>query len=126
MIWSAVLVGVALVSLSAAAPARHHHAPARAGKSVPVRAVTVPVSVTVQISMFAFTPKVLTIAPGTTVTWTNVDEEPHTATAVGGAFHSTALDTHDKYSFTFSKVGDYAYFCRLHPQMTGKIIVRPK
>jgi plastocyanin len=126
MIRSAALAAMALVSLSEAAPARHHRTLVRAGKSVPARALTVPVTVTVQISMFAFAPRVLSIAPGTTVTWTNVDEEPHTVTAVGGAFHSTALDTHDKYSFIFSKVGDYAYFCRLHPQMTGRVVVRAK
>ncbi|MES2056483.1 MAG: cupredoxin family copper-binding protein [Pseudomonadota bacterium] len=78
----------------------------------------------VSIKGFAFSPQVLTVAPGTTVTWTNVDEDPHTVTANDRSFHSAALDTDDKYSFTFTKLGDYAYFCSLHPHMTGKIVVK--
>jgi plastocyanin len=76
------------------------------------------------IKMFAFTPQVLTVTPGTTVIWTNTDEDPHTVTANDKSFHSAALDTDDKYSFTFTKPGEYAYFCSLHPHMTGKVIVK--
>lgn len=79
---------------------------------------------TVSIKMFAFTPQVLTVAPGTTVTWSNADEDPHTVTANDKSFHSAALDTDDKYSFTFTRPGDYAYFCSLHPHMTGRVIVK--
>ena len=78
----------------------------------------------VSIKMFAFTPQVLTVTPGTTVTWTNADEDPHTVTANDRSFHSAALDTDDKFSFTFTKAGEYPYFCSLHPHMTGKIIVK--
>lgn len=78
----------------------------------------------VAIRMFAFTPQVLTITPGTTVTWTNADEDPHTVIANDKSFHSAALDTDDKYSYTFTKPGEFAYFCSLHPHMTGKIIVK--
>lgn len=78
----------------------------------------------VSIKMFAFSPQVLTVTPGTTVTWTNSDEDPHTVTANDKSFHSAALDTDDKYSFTFTRPGEYAYFCSLHPHMTGKIIVK--
>src|SRR4051794_14025425 len=80
---------------------------------------------TVQIRNFAFAPALLTVAPGTTITWTNADEDPHTVTATGKAFHSAALDTGGHYSFTFTRAGEYAYFCSLHPHMTGKIIVKP-
>jgi plastocyanin len=79
---------------------------------------------TVAIQNFAFAPQVLTVTAGTTVTWTNSDEDPHTVTATDKSFHSAALDTGGKYSFTFAKPGEYAYFCSLHPHMTGKIIVR--
>ena len=79
---------------------------------------------TVSIKGFAFVPQVITVAPGTTVVWTNADEDPHTVVANDKSFHSAALDTDDKYSFTFTKAGDYAYFCSLHPHMTGKIVVR--
>src|SRR3954466_14654828 len=79
----------------------------------------------VQIHNFAFAPAVLNVAPGTTVTWNNADEDPHTVTATGKAFHSAALDTGGKFSFTFTRPGEFAYFCSLHPHMMGKIVVRP-
>jgi len=78
----------------------------------------------VQIKGFAFVPATLTIAPGTTVTWTNADEDPHSVVANDKSFRSAALDTDDHYSFTFAKPGDYGYFCSLHPHMTGRIIVK--
>jgi plastocyanin len=78
----------------------------------------------VLIRVFAFTPQVLTVAPGTTVTWTNADEDPHTVTASDKSFHSAALDAGDRFSFTFTKPGIFPYFCSLHPQMTGKVIVK--
>ena len=77
----------------------------------------------VQIRNFAFAPAMLTVQAGTTVMWTNSDEDPHTVTATGKAFHSAALDTGGRYSFTFTRPGDYAYFCSLHPHMTGRIVV---
>ena len=89
-----------------------------AASAVPARTQTV------SIKMFAFSPQVLTVTPGTTVTWTNADEDPHTVTANDKSFHSAALDTDDKYSFTFTRPGDYAYFCSLHPHMTGRVIVK--
>jgi plastocyanin len=78
----------------------------------------------VAIRNFAFTPQILTVHPGTTVTWTNTDEEPHTVTSTTKAFGSGALDTGGTYRFTFTKAGEYAYYCALHPHMTGKIIVK--
>lgn len=79
----------------------------------------------IQIRNFAFVPAVLTVAPGTTVTWVNADEDPHSVVAVDKGFRSGALDTDDKYSFTFTRPGDYAYFCSLHPHMTARIVVKP-
>jgi plastocyanin len=81
-------------------------------------------SPTVTIRMFAFTPQVLTVAPGTTVTWTNADDDPHTVTANDKSFHSAALDTNGTFRVTFTKPGDFAYFCSLHPHMTGRIVVK--
>ena len=83
-----------------------------------------PAAVQVTIRNFAFMPATITIKPGTTVTWTNVDDDPHTATANDKSFHSPALDTDEKFSFTFTKPGDFAYFCALHPHMKGRVIVR--
>ncbi len=79
---------------------------------------------TVAIKNFAFVPQVITVTPGTTVTWTNTDDDPHTITANDKSFRSAALDTDGKYSFTFTKPGEFAYFCSLHPHMTAKIIVK--
>lgn len=78
----------------------------------------------VSIDNFTFAPAELTVAPGTTVSWTNADDIPHTVTASDRSFKSKPLDTNDRFDFTFTKPGDYAYFCSLHPHMTGKIIVK--
>jgi len=78
----------------------------------------------VAIQNFAFAPQVIVVAPGTTVTWTNSDDDPHTVTATDKSFHSAAMDTDESYSFTFTRPGEYAYFCSLHPHMTGKVIVK--
>lgn len=80
-------------------------------------------TVAVKISDFAFDPPVLTVAPGTTVTWTNEDETPHSVVQDDKAFRSGALDTDDSYSFTFAAPGVYRYYCSLHPHMTGTITV---
>jgi plastocyanin len=78
----------------------------------------------VKIDNFIFSPATLTVAPGTTVTWTNDDDIPHTVTAKDKAFRSKPLDTGDRFSFTFATLGEYAYFCSLHPHMVGKVIVK--
>jgi plastocyanin len=80
----------------------------------------------VKIDNFNFAPVPLTVAVGTTVTWTNLDDIPHTVVSSEDpkTFKSEALDTNDKFSFTFSKPGTYSYFCSLHPKMTGKVIVQ--
>ena len=73
---------------------------------------------------YKFDPDTLTVPAGTTVTWVNHDEVPHTIASSDKRFTSSgALDTGDKYSYTFTTPGSYAYFCTLHPFMTGKIVV---
>lgn len=83
-----------------------------------------PPAAAVQIANFTFKAQVLTVKPGTTVTWTNADDIPHTVTSTTGAFRSKVLDTGDKFSFTFAKAGQFGYFCSLHPHMTGTIVVK--
>ena len=80
----------------------------------------------VKIDNFSFGPAALTVAAGTTVTWTNRDDIPHTVVSTEDpkAFKSKVLDTDEKFSFTFSKAGTYLYFCSIHPKMTGKVIVQ--
>ncbi len=79
----------------------------------------------VQIDNFAFSPPSLTVKAGTTVTWRNKDDIPHTVASSTRVFKSKALDTDDSYSFTFNEPGSYQYFCSLHPHMTAKIVVEP-
>ena len=83
-----------------------------------------PPAASVSIGNFTFKAQVLTVKPGTTVTWTNADDIPHTVTSTGGAFKSKVLDSGDKFSFTFAKPGQFGYFCSLHPHMTGTVIVK--
>jgi len=78
----------------------------------------------VKIDNFSFGPGTLTVPVGTTVTWTNRDDIPHTVVSTEGAFKSKVLDTDEKFAYTFSKAGTYPYFCSIHPKMTGKVIVQ--
>jgi plastocyanin len=78
----------------------------------------------VSIANFSFTPAAITVAAGSTVTWTNADDVPHRIASSDGAFTaSPALDTGDRYAFRFTRAGRYEYFCSLHPKMTGAITV---
>ena len=78
----------------------------------------------VKIDNFSFGPQTLTIAAGTTVTWTNRDDIPHTVVSNDGAFKSKVLDTDERFSYTFTKAGTYPYFCSIHPKMTAKVVVQ--
>jgi len=78
--------------------------------------------VSVKIDNFTFGPQRLSVKLGDTVVWTNEDDIPHTVVSIS-RFRSAALDTGDKFSFTFTKAGTYEYFCGLHPQMQGTIVV---
>ena len=78
--------------------------------------------VAVKISNFTFNPPQVTVKAGTTVTWTNEDDIPHTIVSPPG-IRSKPLDSEDKFSFTFTTPGTYKYFCSLHPHMTGTIVV---
>jgi plastocyanin len=83
-----------------------------------------PAAVAVEITKFAFTPKEITVAPGTKITWTNHDETPHTVTSNDKSFASKGLDTDDKFEHTFASEGDFSYICTVHPFMTGVVHVR--
>jgi len=82
-----------------------------------------PAAAAVKIDNFSFGPGALTVSVGTTVTWSNRDDIPHTVVSTDGAFKSKVLDTDDQFSFTFTKAGTYPYFCSIHPKMTGKVVV---
>jgi plastocyanin len=83
-----------------------------------------PAAVEVKIDNFSFAPVEISVSAGTTVTWTNRDDIPHTVVSTDKVFKSKVLDTDDKYSYTFSKPGTYPYFCSVHPKMTGTVVVK--
>jgi amicyanin len=101
---SFVVAGVASVFLLAATPVQAADATA------------------VKIANFTFGPQELKVKVGTTVTWINEDDIPHTVVSPTN-FRSKALDTNDTFSFTFTTPGTYKYFCSLHPHMTGTVVV---
>jgi|SRR5579862_6081101 len=78
----------------------------------------------VKIDNFTFGPGTITVAAGTTVTWTNRDDIPHTVVSTDQVFKSKVLDTGEQFSSTFSKPGVFSYFCSVHPKMTGKVVVQ--
>jgi plastocyanin len=78
----------------------------------------------VGIKDFKFAPSPLTVPVGTTVMWTNHDEEPHTITSAAGAFGSAGLSNEETFTQTFTRPGTYAYFCALHPHMKATVVVR--
>lgn len=94
-------------------------APATSAGTAPVAANTV------RIKNFAFVPASVTVKVGTTVTWTNTDQEAHTVTAKNGAFTSPALNSGSTYHYTFTKPGTYSYLCTIHPFMTATVVVTP-
>jgi len=108
----AVIVPVVLAAVLMLVPTRATSADA---KSSPTE---------VSVDNFTFGPDTLTVAANSTVTWINKDDVPHTIASNDGLFKSKALDTDDKYSYTFTKPGTYSYFCSIHPKMVGKIVVQ--
>jgi plastocyanin len=106
-----LMIVVALVSTgSGAVEANAQQAPAK--------------NVEITIDNFSFAPGTFTVAVGTTVTWINHDDIPHTVVSTDGVFKSKVMDTDEKFSYTFTKAGSYPYFCSVHPKMTGTIVAQ--
>jgi plastocyanin len=83
-----------------------------------------PVTAAVKIDNFSFEPQTLTVTVGTTVTWTNRDDIPHTSVSTEGVWKSKVMDTDEAFSYTFTKAGTFPYFCSIHPKMTGNVVVQ--
>ena len=79
----------------------------------------------VTIDDFAFGPGMIKVKRGTTVTWTNKDDDAHTVVSAADPrlWKSGALDTDDHFSFTFNDPGTYKYICSIHPRMQGTVVV---
>ena len=122
--WSvAVLIAIAsaMILVSTASQAQHEN-----GSGKPVGTATgTDAGPQVMIDNFVYSPVPLTVKVGTTVTWINHDDIPHTVDSTQGKFKSAALDTDEKFEFHFTEAGEYPFYCRVHPKMTGKIIVQP-
>jgi len=73
---------------------------------------------------FTFVPMALTVNSGSTVTWANMDDEPHNVVSDTGLFRSGAIDTNESFSFKFDKPGTYHFTCSIHPRMVGTIVVQ--
>lgn len=81
----------------------------------------------VAVKEFAFTPAATTVKVGTTVTWTNQDQDAHTVTSTGsaGPLRSPTLQTGQSYRYTFTTPGTFDYLCTIHPFMTATVTVTP-
>ncbi len=108
-LWGAIIASLLLVGL-----AIQHRTP------------TVAQAQTGQVTImdFAFAPATLTVAPGTTVSWTNQGPTIHTATSNTGVWDSHTLKAGASFSFTFKQAGTYSYHCSIHPGMKAQIIVQ--
>ena len=100
-----------LLSILAAAPVR-----GASGNTKP--------AIEISVDNFTFGPAEIAVPVNGTVTWVNHDDVPHVIASTDGLFRSKALDTDDKFAFTFTKPGTYGYFCALHPKMVGRVVVK--
>ena len=78
----------------------------------------------ISIKEFMFAPNPLTVKAGATVTWVNMDDEPHTVVSNTKMFRSNALDTKERFSFKFAEPGTYHFTCSIHPKMMGIVVVQ--
>ncbi|HEY3918482.1 MAG TPA: cupredoxin family copper-binding protein [Stellaceae bacterium] len=120
-------IAISGVSVGFAGMALAHDMREMAGLAPPPAtqlAATAPNAITVD--NFAFAPAAMTVRAGTTVTWTNRDDELHTVVSADDPklFKSGPLDTGDSFSVTFAKPGTYKYYCSIHPHMVGTVVVR--
>jgi plastocyanin len=96
--------------------------------TTPIEIPGTPTTVTIQ--NFAFSPAVITVPRGTTVTWVNQDSASHTiisdaqgSVAQGALFTSNSMANGASYSFKFDNPGSYPYHCSIHPTMKATVIV---
>jgi plastocyanin len=116
-----------LAGCSAPRPDAHPSATMRPGTGATPSITAPPAAASgnqVTIDGFAFAPATLTVSAGTTVTWINRDEEPHTVAASDGSFHSPGMGTGASFTHTFSTAGTFDYLCSIHPMMHGTVVVR--
>jgi plastocyanin len=79
----------------------------------------------VEIKEFHFGPEIITVQAGSTVHWSNSDNDRHIVVADNGSFHSERIYKGDEFAFTFNRPGTFTYHCNIHALMKGTIIVVP-
>jgi len=77
----------------------------------------------VSIQDYFFDPADAAVEPGSTITWTNNGDEPHTVTADDGSFDSGVLNPGDSFTLAFEGQGTVTYYCAIHPEMVGSVTV---
>lgn len=121
---AALAVGISGLAVAAcgagaqASASAMHDMPTAAASPAPNAVATK----SIEIANFAFSPAVITVKVGATVTWTNKDEDAHTV-AITGAAVSKPLQSGDSYAHTFGQPGTYTYRCTIHPNMRGMVVV---
>ncbi|HKF19863.1 MAG TPA: cupredoxin family copper-binding protein [Candidatus Dormibacteraeota bacterium] len=120
---AAAALAVGISGLAVAACGSRAQASASAMHDMPTAAAPNAVATeSVEIANFAFSPAVITVKVGATVTWTNKDQDAHTV-AITGAGVSKPLQSGDSYAHTFGQPGTYSYRCTIHPNMRGMVVV---
>lgn len=116
----ALLIAIAPLIVAVPLASGSLHGSARAQSTQGLHTNT---TVAVTIQNFAFSPMTVTVNPGTTVQWTNLDGVAHTVTADNGSFTSGNINTNGTYSHTFTSAGTITYHCAIHPFMHGGVVV---
>lgn len=83
-----------------------------------------PANAAVTIENYSYSPDTITVAVGTSVVWTNRDDVPHNVVSRENLFTSPDLEPKQQFAFTFRRAGTFSYFCTIHPQMTGRVVVK--
>jgi plastocyanin len=81
-------------------------------------------STRILIKDFMFMPTPLTVKAGSSVVWSNMDDEPHNVVSDTGMFRSGGMDTSETFTYKFDKPGTYHFTCSIHPRMVGTIVVQ--
>ena len=112
----AISLLISLSACSSSTPTATSQAPTTTSSATPVAN-----KAAVTIAGFAFSPQTLTVAKGTSITWTNNDSTTHTVTSDSGIWDSGDLAPGKTFSYTFNQTGTFPYYCKIHPSMTAKV-----
>jgi plastocyanin len=95
--------------------------PTTATSSIPSNSTVV--KIVANTGSNSYNPNPLEVKVGETVTWINDDSVIHTATSTDGTFDSGIMRNGQSFSYTFDTAGEYPYYCTLHPNMVGTVVV---